>query len=223
MTTTPDQLLTQIDQLEQQTHQAFSALTRPDRRSPVYSADETRAREAAIRTAFHRGVTAIAESISTINAEAEAELDAVSASDPTARFSTAELEAISRRTPIVAEDLAAAPEPVQLARLRAALTAGSAERYIALRAGRALLAERARQRAASVPEYRDGRPVTPPVDRSDVAQAVAALAATFVDQARRERAEAKLAAVGSVSGKLAATRYMLSTYGPLAAGRSLTR
>ena len=177
--------------------------------------DEQREREQAARAAFSKDLAAVSERLDAIVAEAQAELVAVAASDPTKHFVTTELERITLRTPIVTEDLRHLPEPAQVARLRAALASGErAERYAALRAGRALLAEREASKERQPLELRAGRPVVAPPDYSELAAVVRELEAGLIDSARQERAEERIAAAQRVSSVLGARRYMAAAYGP---------
>ena len=206
MSTDPTALERDIDAAEARYQQALAALNRPDG-SPMYAPDEQREREQAARAAFSKDLAAISERLDAIVA--------VEAVDPTKTMTTVELERIGLRTPIVTEDLRNLPEAVQVARLRAALTSGErAERYVALRAGRALLAERNARRGQEPTTLRNGRPVVTPPDYSELAAVVRELEAGFIDSARRQRAEERIAAAQRVSGALGARRYMAAQYGP---------
>ncbi len=210
----PTALERDIDTAEQRFHQSFSDLTRPDG-TPVYAPAEQREREAAARAAFHKDLTAVGEQLDTVISAAEAEIATVAAEDPTTRFTTAELERISFRTAIVTEDLRHLPEPLQLARFRAVLDSSDrAERYVYLRAGRALLAEQGRGPGDEPATDHNGWRVGLPAAMTALGEMVAALERGFTDTARRERAEARIAAAQGVSFKMGEVRYMVSQYGP---------
>ena len=207
MSTDPDAIERDIDTAEARYQAALADLTRPDG-APRYSPAEHTERETAAHATFRRDLAALNDRLDAIVTDARAALLTVAASDPTKGFTTSELERVNLRTSIVTEDLRQLPEDVQVARLRAALTSGErAERYIALRAGRAVLAEREREQRRN-----DNRGVPMP-DYSALAAVVRELEAGFIDSARRERAEERIAAAERVSAQIGVRRYMASTYG----------
>ena len=209
MTVDPTTLERDIDAAEARYQAALADLTRPDG-APRYSPAEHTERETAAHATFRRDLAALNDRLGAIVTDARAELLTVAASDPTKGFTTSELERVNLRTSIVTEDLRQLPEDVQVARLRAALTSGErAERYIALRAGRAVLAEREREREQ---RRNDNRGVPMP-DYSALAAVMRELEAGFIDSARRERAEERIAAAERVSAQIGVRRYMASTYG----------
>ena len=207
MTVDPTTLERDIDAAEARYQAALADLTRPDG-APRYSPAEHTERETAAHATFRRDLAALNDRLGAIVTDARAELLTVAASDPTKGFTTSELERVNLRTSIVTEDLRQLPEDVQVARLRAALTSGErAERYIALRAGRAVLAEREREQRRN-----DNRGVPMP-DYSALAAIVRELEAGFIDSASRERAEERIAAAERVSAQIGVRHYMASTYG----------
>ncbi len=176
---------------------------------PVFAPAEQRERELGLRAQFNQALASVNGAIEQVRADAQRELEAIGAADPTRAFQPSELEMIHARTPLSLEDARRLSESQLEGRLRAALASGDKiERYVALRVGRTLRDERQERSEAE----RRARGATAAFGVSAMSQGLvsvlAELGACFVDTRRREAAEARMREADALAIEMALVRHL---------------